>query len=156
MELRTIEKRKDWIWIGFQSGPPLFARTIEKWLYCTAGNFRHLKMPSTQLSGSSSGIYFRQTSAVACLLFGRSVIALLLIVYLQIHESSWCHTCGFVEKFSQQFSQKNSLTKATKLNSWRKFPTIPYVFSRLSFFVSVVLSTLAVSFCKKYPVFFFN
>ena len=44
MNLRTIEKRKDWIWIGFQSGPPFFVRTIEnyvllsvrtieKWLY---------------------------------------------------------------------------------------------------------------------------
>ena len=37
-------------------------------------------------SGSSSGIYFRQMSVVAHLLFGRSVVALLLIVYLHIHE----------------------------------------------------------------------
>ena len=35
LHLRTIEKRKDWIWIGFQSGPPFFCmyyrelRTIE-------------------------------------------------------------------------------------------------------------------------------
>ena len=44
LSLRTIEKRKDWIWIGFQSGPAFFVRTIEnyvqlsvrtieKWLY---------------------------------------------------------------------------------------------------------------------------
>ena len=44
LSLRTTEKRKDWIWIGFQSGPPFYARTIEsyvplrigtigKWLY---------------------------------------------------------------------------------------------------------------------------
>ena len=43
LSLRTIEKRKDWIWIGFQSGPAFFVRTnenyvllsirtIEKWL----------------------------------------------------------------------------------------------------------------------------
>ena len=43
LSLRTIEKRKDWIWIGFQSGPAfcvrtienhvlLSVRTIEKWL----------------------------------------------------------------------------------------------------------------------------
>ena len=44
LSLRIIEKRKDWIWIGFQSGPAFFVRTIEnyvllsirtieKWLY---------------------------------------------------------------------------------------------------------------------------
>ena len=44
LSLRTIEKRKDWIWIGFQPGPAFFVRTIEnyvlwgvrtieKWLY---------------------------------------------------------------------------------------------------------------------------
>ena len=44
LSLRTIKKRKDWIWIGFQSGPAFFVRTIEnyvllrictieKWLY---------------------------------------------------------------------------------------------------------------------------
>ena len=30
--LRTIEKRKDWIWIGFQSGPAFFVRTIENYV----------------------------------------------------------------------------------------------------------------------------
>ena len=44
LSLRTIEKRKDWIWMRFQSGPAFFVRTIEnyvllsvrtieKWLY---------------------------------------------------------------------------------------------------------------------------
>ena len=44
LSLRIIEKQKDWIWIGFQSGPAFFVRTIEnyvllsvrtieKWLY---------------------------------------------------------------------------------------------------------------------------
>ena len=37
-------------------------------------------------SGSSSGTYFRQKPVVARLLFARSVVALLLIVYLHIHE----------------------------------------------------------------------
>ena len=37
-------------------------------------------------SGSSSGIYFRQKPVVARLLFARSVVALLLIVYLHMHE----------------------------------------------------------------------
>ena len=37
-------------------------------------------------SDSSSGIFFRQTSGVARLLFDRSVVALLLIVYLHIHD----------------------------------------------------------------------
>ena len=51
LSLRTIEKRKDWIWIGFQSGPAFFVRTIEnyvllsvrtieKWLYCNPLLFR--------------------------------------------------------------------------------------------------------------------
>ena len=33
LNLRTIEKRKDWIWIGFQCGPPFFERTIEYTYY---------------------------------------------------------------------------------------------------------------------------
>ena len=32
LSLRTIEKRKDWIWIGFQSGPAFFVRTIENYI----------------------------------------------------------------------------------------------------------------------------
>ena len=32
LSLRTIEKRKDWIWIGFQSGPAFFVRTIENYV----------------------------------------------------------------------------------------------------------------------------
>ena len=32
LNLRTIEKQKDWIWIGFQSGPAIFVRTIENYV----------------------------------------------------------------------------------------------------------------------------
>ena len=32
LSLRTIEKRKDWIWIVFQSGPAFFVRTIENYV----------------------------------------------------------------------------------------------------------------------------
>ena len=32
LSLRTIEKRKDWIWMGFQSGPAFFVRTIENYV----------------------------------------------------------------------------------------------------------------------------
>ena len=32
LSLRTIEKRKDWIRIGFQSGPAFFVRTIENYV----------------------------------------------------------------------------------------------------------------------------
>ena len=56
--------------------------------FSSAKNFRQ-KRPS----GSSSLIYFRQTLVVACLLFDLSVVALLLIVYLRIHEYFWS-PCG--------------------------------------------------------------
>ena len=55
-------------------------------------------------SGSSSGIYFRQTSAVTRLLTGCSVVALLLSVYFHIHECFWSNKSGFVKKFSQEFN----------------------------------------------------
>ena len=32
LSLRTIEKRKGWIWIGFQTGPAVFVRTIENYV----------------------------------------------------------------------------------------------------------------------------
>ena len=32
LNLRTIEKQKDWIWIGFQSGLPFFVHTIENYV----------------------------------------------------------------------------------------------------------------------------
>ena len=89
---------------GFQSGPPLLHVLSRNDCTVQQEVFVSKKFRQQRPSGSLSGIYFSQTSAVACLLFGRSVVALLLIVYLQIHESSWCHTCGFVEKFSQQFN----------------------------------------------------
>ena len=38
MNLRTIEKRKDWTWIGFQSGPPFFVRTIENYVLLSVRN----------------------------------------------------------------------------------------------------------------------
>ena len=44
------------------------------------------KIRQKRPSGSSSGIYFRQKSAVARLLFVRSVVALLCIASLHKHE----------------------------------------------------------------------
>ena len=62
---------------------------------------------------------------IARFVFGRSVR--LLIVYLHIHEYFWLHTCCFAENLVRNyFSQKIALTKATKLNSWRKFPALQY------------------------------
>ena len=55
-------------------------------------------------SGSSSGIYFRQVPVFARLLFDHSVVALLLIVYLPIHESISCSTLVVIEKISQEFN----------------------------------------------------
>ena len=58
--------------------------------------------------------------------FGRSVR--LLIVSLPIHDYFWSHRhLSFWGKFSQEFNlgQKIALTKATKLNSWRKFSAVP-------------------------------
>ena len=49
MNLRTIEKRKDWIWIGFQSGPPFFVRTIENYVLLsvrTIEKWLYLRKPS--------------------------------------------------------------------------------------------------------------
>ena len=87
-------------------------------LYCIAGNFRQRKISSKRPSGSSSGIYFRQVLVFARLLFVRSVVTLLLIVYLPIHESISYSTLVVIEKISQEFNLvKNALTKATKLNS---------------------------------------
>ena len=62
-------------------------------LYCIAGNFRQRKISSKRPSGSSSGIYFRQVPV-----FARSVVALLLIVYLPIHESISYSTLVVIEK----------------------------------------------------------
>ena len=57
-----------------------FSDTVQQEIFVSE-KFRQ-KRPS----GSSSGIYFRQTPVVARLLFGRSVVALLLIVYLRISD----------------------------------------------------------------------
>ena len=84
-------------------------------LYCRAGNYRQRKISPKRPSGSSSGIYFRQVPVFARLLFDRSVVALLLIIYLSIHESISYSTLVVIEKISQ--GQKIALTKATKLNS---------------------------------------
>ena len=73
-------------------------------LYCVAGNFRQRKISSKRLSGSSSGIYFRQVPVFARLLFDRSVVALLLIVYLPIHESISYSTLVVIDKISQEFN----------------------------------------------------
>ena len=62
-------------------------------------NFRQRKISSkATVRQSRSGIYFRQTLDIALLLFGCLVVALLLIVYLHIHEYFWLYTCGFVKK----------------------------------------------------------
>ena len=74
-------------------------------LYCIAGNFRQRKISSKRPSGSSSGIYFHQVLVFArFLLFDRSVVALLLIVYLPIHESISYSTLVVIEKISQEFN----------------------------------------------------
>ena len=88
-------------------------------LYCIAGNFRQRKISSKRPSGSSSGIYFRQVLVFARLLFDRSVVALLLIVYLPIHESISYSTLVVIENISQEFNlvKKLLFTKAKKLNS---------------------------------------
>ena len=66
------------------------------------------KIRQKRSSGSSSGIYFRQTSVVARLLAGRS-----FAYRLSSHSYFWSHTCGFVEKFSQEFNLVKKLL-------WRK------------------------------------
>ena len=64
------------------------SRTVQQKIFVSE-KFRQ-KRPS----GSSSGIYFRQTSGRS-FVFGRSVR--LLIVYLHIHDYFWSHTCRFEE-----------------------------------------------------------
>ena len=85
-------------------------------------NFRQ-KLPS----GSLSGIYIHQTSVVARLLFSRSVVALLLIVYLHIHEHFWSHTCGFWKKNGQDFHLVNCLGERDKIKFLTKISckTVP-------------------------------
>ena len=82
-------------------------------LYCIARNFRQRKISSKRPSGSSSGIYFCQVPVFARLLFHRSVIAPLLIVYLPIHESISYSTLVVIEKISQEFNLVKKLL-------WRK------------------------------------
>ena len=102
-------------------------------LYCIAGSFRQRKISSKRPSGSSSGIYFRQVLVFARLLFDRSVVALLLIVYLPIHESISYSTLVVIEKISQEFNlvKKLLLTKAKKLKFLTKISCYT-VFSALS------------------------
>ena len=73
-------------------------------LYCIAGNFRQRNISSKRPSGTSSGIYFRQVPVFTRLLFDRSVVALLLIVYLPIHESISYSTLVVIEKLSPEFN----------------------------------------------------
>ena len=61
--------------------------------YCIAGNFVSEKFRQKLKSGSSSGIYFRQTPVAARLLFGHAVVALLLIVFRRIHEYTTLVVC---------------------------------------------------------------
>ena len=60
--------------------------------------FSSAKISSKRPSGSSSGIYFRQVPVFTHLLFDRSVVARLLIVYLPIHESISYSTHVVIEK----------------------------------------------------------
>ena len=72
----------------------------------------------------------RRPSAVARLFFGHSVAALLLIVYVHIHEYFWSNTCGFVKKkISREFNLVKKLLYESDeiLNSWRKFPAMQYI-----------------------------
>ena len=64
-------------------------------LYFSTGKFRQRKISSKRPSGNSSGIYFRQVLAFIRVLFDCSVVALLLVVYLLIHESISYSTCGY-------------------------------------------------------------
>ena len=78
-----------------------------------AGNFRQRKISSKatrqavqkRLSGSSSGIYFRQTPVGSRLLFSRSIVALLIVVYFSIHDRIFLIPhFRFVKKISQEFN----------------------------------------------------
>ena len=56
-------------------------------------------------SGCSSGIYFRQTPVGSRLLFSRSIVALLIVIYFYIHDRIFLIPIfRFVKKISQEFN----------------------------------------------------
>ena len=59
-------------------------------IYCTAGNFRQRK-----ISSKATARQFVRNLFSSNMLFGRSVVALLLLIHLHIHEYFWSHTCGW-------------------------------------------------------------
>ena len=75
---------------------PNLAETL-KFQYCTARNFRQRKISSKATIRQFVRNLFSSNVGRCLLLFGRSVAALLLIVYLHINEYFWSHTCSFVK-----------------------------------------------------------
>ena len=109
------------------------------WLYRVVPEIPSLCMspvpvPSTELQEIFVSEIFRQKrnsfssksimSVVARLLFGCSVAARLLFVYLPIHEYLWPLTCGFVKKLVRK--SKNYFDESDEINSWRRLPAIQY------------------------------
>ena len=103
--------------------------------YCIAGNFRQRKFRQKRPSGSSSGIYFRQTSVIACLplwsivrlsLFCLSFIMnisdpTLVVLWKKISQEFYLVKNGFDEsdeiKFLTKISCYTVLQAQNKLNS---------------------------------------
>ena len=69
----------------------------DKTWYCTVRNFRQRKISSKATVRQFVRNLFSSNVGRRLLLFGRSVVVLLLIVYLHIHEYFWSHTCSFVK-----------------------------------------------------------
>ena len=103
-------------------------------LYCIAGNFRQRKISSkATVRQFIRNIYFRQVPVFARLLFDRSVVALLLTVYLPIHESiSYSKRVVSIEKISPDFNLvKNCFDESDKIKFLTKISCYT-VFSALS------------------------
>ena len=71
---------------------------------CIARNFRQRKLSSKATVRQFVGNLFSSNVGRRLFLFGRSVVALLLIVYHHIREHFWSNTCSFAKKFSQKFN----------------------------------------------------
>ena len=65
--------------------------------YCIGRNFRQRKISSKATVRQFVRNLFSSNVGRRLLLFGHSVVALLLIVYLHIHKYFWSHTCSFVK-----------------------------------------------------------
>ena len=97
-------------------------------LYCIAGNFRQRKISSKATVRQFVRNFFSSSAGLrsfALWSFGGRSFA------YRISSHSWKHflfnTCGYW-KISQEFNlfKKLLLTKAKKINSWRKFPAVQY------------------------------